>query len=199
LKLCIKNITGPDSKRKVWVAIENVGLHPVTVETGEIEIKEILSNNKYIELKDSLLKDHFELVTERQMVLIEKIKCIIIEMIHYAEELPGIKHSDYISKKIGINYTYLSKLFSKINSITIEHFIIAQKIEYAKHLLLYNELTLSEIAWKLQYSSTAHLSAQFKKVTGLTSSRFKKLKSKKLFSSEILWPLPAIFINMRNA
>ena len=107
-------------------------------------------------------------------------------MIYYREELPNTNYSYYISKKLKINYTYLSKFFSKVKKITIEHFIINHKIEMVKQLLSYNELTLSEIALKLNYSSTAHLSAQFKKVTGITPSIFKKLKYKKLTPLEFL-------------
>ena len=119
-------------------------------------------------------------------MMIEKIKCIIIEMIHYSDDLPCTNYSNVISEKIMCNYESLSKLFSKIKGITIEQFIIANKIEKAKQLLLYNELTLSEIAWKLHYSSTAHLSAQFKKITGITPTLFKKSGNKQLIPVENL-------------
>jgi AraC-like DNA-binding protein len=136
--------------------------------------------------EETLIKNDFDVVAAKELILIEKIKSVIIEMIHDSDELPNIKYSEYLSKKLKVNYTYLSKLFSKAKNTTIEHFIIAHKIERVKQLLLFNEFTLSEIAWKLHYSSTAHLSAQFKKVTGLTPSRFKKLKYKKLIPPENL-------------
>jgi AraC-like DNA-binding protein len=177
-------MTSQRSKEEVKVAMENLGLHPVAIEIGEIEIEEKLSLNTYSALKNNLLKNDFELVTDKEIILIEKIKSVIIEMIHYSDELPNTKYSDYISKKLNANYTSLSKFFSKVKHITIEQFIIAHKIERVKQLLLFNELTLSEVAWKLRYSSTAHLSAQFKKVTGLTPSLFKKLKDKKILPPE---------------
>jgi AraC-like DNA-binding protein len=117
-------------------------------------------------------------------VLIEKIKNIIIEMVHYSDELPKVTYSDYISEKMGLDYTYLSKLFSEVRGITIEHFIIAHKIERVKELLLYDELNLTQISYIMNYSSVSHLSKQFKKVTGLTPSFFKKLKEKKRIALE---------------
>jgi AraC-like DNA-binding protein len=179
-------MTSVRSKGQVKVAVEHFGLHPTVIEIGEIEIEEKLSINMYNELKETLLKNNFELVTDKEIILIEKIKSVIIEMVHYSDEIPDIKYSEYLRKKLKINYTYLSKIFSKSKNTTIEHFIIAHKIERVKQLLLFNELTLSEIAWKLHYSSTAHLSAQFKKVTGLTPSLFKKLEYKKLTPLENL-------------
>ena len=137
-------------------------------------------------MKKALRKEDFELVNNKESVLVEKIRYLVIEMIYYAEELPETNFSDYIGNKLHLNYTYLSRCFSKIKSITIEHFIIAHKIERVKQLLLYNDMTLSEIAWKLRYSSTSHLSSQFKKVTGLTPSLFKKLKSKILIPAGYL-------------
>ena len=133
-----------------------------------------------------LSKKKFELINDKDSIIIEKMKKAIIELVNNPDEFPNAKYSDYISKKLNINYTSLSKLFSKINHITIEHFIIAQRIERVKQFLLFNDLSLSEIAWKLHYSSTAHLSAQFKKVTGLTPSRFRKLKYKKFIPFESL-------------
>ena len=160
--------------------MEALGLRPVVIEIGEVEIEEKLTFKKYDALKEALAEDDFELIIAKEIITLEKIKLLVIEMIHYSVELPNINYSDYISKKLRISYTYLSKLFSKREGITLEHFIIAHKIERTKRLLVYNEFTLSEIAWKLHYSSTAHLSAQFKKVTGLTPSVFKKLQHKNL-------------------
>ncbi len=166
--------------------LENLGLHSDIVELGEVEIRERLSAKKQAILKLALLKFGLELMEDKKSMLIEKIKNIVVEMIHYSEEPPAINFSDYLSKKLGYDYNYLSNLFSEVKGITIEHFIIAHKIERAKELLLYNELTLTEIAWKLHYSSVAHLSNQFKKVTGLTPSFFKKIKHKRLTAHENL-------------
>ncbi len=186
LKLFIKNMISLRSVKQVKILLENYGFHPTAIEIGEIEIEEKLSQKQYDEMKATMLRNDFELVDDKEIILLEKVKSIVIEMVHYSEELPNIKYSDYISKKLKVNYTYLSKLFSKLRSITIEQFIIAHKIERVKQLLLFNEYTLSEIAWKLNYSSTAHLSAQFKKITGLTPSLFKKSKNKKLIPLENL-------------
>jgi AraC-like DNA-binding protein len=173
------------SKREVKAIIENVGLQPVEVEIGEVEIHEKLSINNYYALKKALQESDFDLVGDKEIILIEKVKSLVIEMI-YAEELPATNYSHYLSKKLKINYTYLSKFFSRVKKITIEQFIITHKIERVKQLLAYNELTLSQIALKLNYSSTAHLSAQFKKVTGITPSIFKKLKYKRLIPLECI-------------
>ena len=116
---------------------------------------------------------------DKKSVLIEKIKDIVIEMVHYEDELPKVNFSDYLTEKLGYNYTYLANLFSETEGTTIEHFIIIHKIERVKELIIYDELNLTEIAWKLHYSSVAHLSNQFKKVTGLTPSFFRSLKDKK--------------------
>ena len=168
------------SKSRVMAVIQNMGLHPILIEIGEVEIEEKLSIKKYDTLKEELLREDFELIIDKATILVEKIRSLVIEMIHYSDEVPNINFSDYISQRLQVNYTYLSKFFSRITSITIEHFIIAHRIEKVKQLLLYNELTLSQIAWKLHYSSTAHLSAQFKKVTGSTPSDFRKSEHKHL-------------------
>ena len=173
-------MTTVPSQKQVKSIIENLGLKLVSIDIGEVEVGEILSDQQYDKLKENLHRNDFELIAGKENILTEKIKNVIIEMIHYSDELPVIKYSSYISNKLKTNYTYLSKIFSKVKNVTIEHFIIRHKIERVKQLLLYNELTLSEIAWKLHYSSTAHLSAQFKKITGITPSLFKKLKFKEL-------------------
>ena len=174
MKLFIKNMISQRSKYKVMSIIQALGIHPLFVDTGEVEIKEKLTLKKYDVLKDELLLNDFELLIDKRLVFVERIKTLIIEMIHYTDELPVINYSVYLSEKLRTNYTYLSKFFSKFTNVTVEHFIIAQKIEKVKQLLAGDELTLSEIAWKMHYSSPAHLSAQFKKVTGLTPSLFKK-------------------------
>ncbi len=166
--------------------LENLGLHFIVVELGEVETVEKLSAKKQTQLKATLLKFGLELMEDKKSMLIEKIKNIVVEMIHYSDEPPITNFSDYLSNKLSYDYNYLSNLFSEVKGITIEHFIIAHKIERAKELLLYNELTLTEIAYKLHYSSVAHLSNQFKKVTGLTPSFFKKMKHKRLTAHENL-------------
>jgi AraC-like DNA-binding protein len=120
-----------------------------------------------------------ELLDDKKSVLIEKIKNVIIEMIHYSDELPKVNYSEYISKKLNYDYTYLSNLFSEVKGITIQHFIILHKIERVKELLLYEEYNLTEISYLMQYSSVAHLSNQFKKVTGLSPSFYKLMKKKR--------------------
>jgi AraC-like DNA-binding protein len=179
-------MTTVPSQKQVKSIIENLGFQLVSIDIGEIEVGEILSDQQYETLRDSLYQNDFELISGKENILTEKIKNVIIEMVHYSDELPVVKYSSYISSKLKTNYTYLSKIFSKVKNVTIEHFIILHKIERVKQLLLYNELTLSEIAWKLHYSSTAHLSAQFKKMTGITPSLFKKLKFKDLTPLESL-------------
>ncbi len=171
-------------KLVVKEALESLGLHFVILELGIVEIMQDLTEEQHLQLYEMLLKSGLELMDDKKSVLIEKIKNIIIEMVHYSDELPKVTYSDYISEKMGLDYTYLSKLFSEVRGITIEHFIIAHKIERVKELLLYDELNLTQISYIMNYSSVSHLSKQFKKVTGLTPSFFKKLKEKKRIALE---------------
>lgn len=166
--------------------LERMGLHFITVDLGEIELKEEITPEQQQEFKDALLRSGLELMEDKKSILIEKIKNIVVEMIHYSEEPPVLNFSSYLSSKLGYDYNYLSNLFSEVKGTTIEHFIISHKIERAKELLIYNELTLTEIAEKLHYSNVAHLSNQFKKVTGLTPTFFKKMKNKRLIALENL-------------
>ena len=159
--------------------MDKLGLHYGTVELGEVEIKEEMTAEQYDQLKISLLKSGLELMYDKNALLIEKIKSIIVEMVHYADELPEIKTSQYISEKLHHKYADLASHFSEATGITIEHFFIIHKIEKVKELLLYSTLSLTEIGYKLNYSSVAHLSSQFKKITGLTPSFFKKLRDKR--------------------
>jgi len=160
-------------------ALRTLGLHFVFVDLGEVEIMENLSNDQLTQLKDELSKSGLELMDDKRAVLIEKIKKTIVEMIHHTDLESKINISDFLSKKLGYNYTYLANLFSEEQGTTIEQFVIMHKIERIKELIIYGELNITEIAWKMNYSSVAHLSNQFKKVTGLTPSHFKKLKDKK--------------------
>jgi len=165
-------------KMAVKEVLKKFDLHFVVVDLGEVEIMEDLSPDILGQLKVELLNSGFELMDDKRAVLIEKIKNVITEMIHYSTEAPKTNYSDYISEKLHLDYTYLSNVFSEVKGTTIQQFIIIHKIEKAKELLFYDELTLTEIAYRLHYSSVAHLSNQFKKITGLTPSGFKQLKSK---------------------
>lgn len=149
------------------------------INLGEVELNETLTFDQKESFRLQLLESGLELIEDKKAVIIEKIKNVIIEMIHYEDEIPKVNFSDYLSSKLNYNYTYLANLFSETEAITIEHYIIMHKIERVKELIVYDDLNLSEIAWKFHYSSVAHLSHQFKKVTGLTPSFFKSLKNKK--------------------
>ncbi len=156
-----------------------LGLHHVSIDLGVVEILEDITEQQYSKLKINLLKSGLELLDDKKSILIDKIKNVVIEMIHYSDELPKINYSDYISEKLNYDYTYLSNIFSEVKGITIQQFIIVHKIEKVKELLLYDELNLTEISYKLHYSSVAHLSNQFKKITGLSPSFYKQLKQKR--------------------
>jgi len=158
--------------------LEKLGLHHTRVELGETEIMEDLSAEELDNLNIALKMIGLELLDDKKNILVEKIKAIIIELVHYNKDQIKINLSDYLCERLNHNYTYLSNLFSEIRGTSIENFYLSNKIERAKELLIYDELNLTEIAYKLQYSSVAHLSNQFKKMTGLTPSHFKKLKNK---------------------
>jgi len=147
----------------------------INLELGTVELLEDISELQRQQLKYNLMKSGLELLEDKRAILIEKIANVIVEMIHYSDEVPRESYSDYISKKLDYDYTYLSNVFSEVKGITIQQFIIMHKIERVKELILYNELNLTEISYKLHYSSVAHLSNQFKKITGLSPSFFKKL------------------------
>ena len=156
-----------------------LGLHNVIVDLGVVEILEDISAEQRVQLKKNLIKSGLELLDDKRSILIEKIKNVIIEMIHYSDELPKVNYSDYVSEKLGHDYTYLANMFSEVKGITIQQFIIIHKIERVKEMLIYDELNLTEISYKLHYSSVAHLSNQFKKITGLTPTFYKQLKNKR--------------------
>ncbi len=179
MKLFIKYMVSLRCKMAVKSELNQLGLHHIVVDLGEIEIKEDITPEQHDELKYKLLQSGFELMDNKKAIIIERIKAIIIEMVHYKEEVPKVNFSELISAKLNHDYTYLANLFSEVTGTTIEHYVIANKIERVKELLLYDELTLTEIAYKLNYSSVAHLSNQFKKVTGLTPTFYRNLKSKK--------------------
>lgn len=159
--------------------LNKLGLSHKLVELGTVEVIGELTSDQQDLLRKNLYKSGLELLDDKRSILIEKVKNVIIEMIHYADELPQVNYSDYISEKLNYDYTYLSNIFSEVKGITIQQFIIMHKIEKVKELILYDELNLTEISYKLHYSSVAHLSNQFKKVTGLSPSFFKQLKLKR--------------------
>ena len=164
--------------------LEKLGLHYKRIDLGEAEIEENITQEQWNELNMALKRSGIELMENKKSILIEKIKAIIIELVHYSEDPLEVNFSDYLSKKMNHDYTYLANLFSETTGATIEHFLIAHKIERVKELLVYDELNITEIAWAMHYSSVAHLSNQFKKMTGLTPSHFKKIKDKKRASLE---------------
>ena len=166
-------------KLLVKAELEKMSLHPIKVDLGEIVIAEDINASQLEQLKASLLKAGLEVMDDKKAILIEKIKTLIIEMVHYSEEIPKVNFSDFLSQKLNYDYTYLAGQFSQATGVTIEHYIIAHKIERAKELLIYDELSLTEISYILKYSSVAHLSNQFRKVTGLTPTSFKQLKQRK--------------------
>ncbi|MGG9962602.1 helix-turn-helix domain-containing protein [Ferruginibacter sp. SUN106] len=166
-------------KMVVKAELDKLGLHYGAIDLGEVEIDGDISPAQYDELKKVLLLSGLELMYDKNAMLVEKLKAVIIEMIHYADELPDMKKSEYISKKLNYNYTKLSTIFSEATGITIEQYIINHKVEKVKELLLYDELSLIEISNMLQYSSVSHLSSQFKKITGLSPTYFRQLKKRK--------------------
>ena len=159
--------------------LKKLGLHYIDVKIGEANIIENVEPEQLIQLDIALRKSGLLLMDDKKSILVEKIKSAIIELVHYNEEQIKVNLSDYISERLNYNYTYLANLFSEIKGITIEKYYLTHKIEKVKELIVYDEMNLTEIAYKMHYSSVAHLSNQFKKYTGLTPSHFKKLKYKR--------------------
>ncbi len=179
MKLYIKNMVCIRCKMVLKAELEKLGINHRNLVLGEVELFQPCTQEQLNNLDIGLRTYGLELIVDKRAQLIEKIKNTIIELIHYSEEELVVNFSVFLSEKLNYDYTYLSNLFSEVHGTTIEHFIIHQKIERVKELLVYNELTLSEIAWKLHYSSVQHLSNQFKKVTGLTPSFFKNISNKR--------------------
>ena len=188
MKLYIKYMVSIRCKMIVKSELEKLGFHYINVDLGEAEIMEDASAQQLAELNTALKKSGLELIDDKKSILIEKIKNVIVELVHYSDSSEPLKinFSDHLAGKLNHDYTYLSNLFSEVQGTTIEHFIIIHKIERVKELLVYDELNLTEIAYKLHYSSVAHLSTQFKKITGLTPSHFKQLRNKRLNNLENL-------------
>ncbi len=184
MKIYIKYMVSNRCKMAVKEELKKLGLHYVILGLGEVEILEDISAVQREQLKTALKKSGLEFLEGKKAILIERIKNVIIEMVHYRDAPLQVNFSDFLSEKLQHDYTYLSNLFSEVVGTTIEHFIIAHKIERVKGLIVYDELNLTEISYLLNYSSVAHLSNQFKKVTGLTPTHFKKLKQKRLVGLE---------------
>lgn len=184
MKLYIKYMVSTRCKLAVKEVLKKLGLHFVMVDLGEIDIMEDITDEQREVLKAELHEIGLELMDNKRAILIEKVKNVIIEMVHHSVELPKVNYSEYISEKLNHDYTYLSNIFSEVKGITIQQFIITHKVERIKELLLYDELNLTEISYKMNYSSVAHLSNQFKKITGLTPSHYKQLKDNNRISIE---------------
>ncbi len=179
MKLYIRNMVCSRCKLVVKAELERLHLHPTQVDLGEVEIEENLSSDQQKQLNGALLKFGFEIIDTRKSKIIEKIKNLIIDLVHQRKSKLHTNLSTYLAKEINADYNYISNLFTDVEGTTIEQYFIAQKIEKVKEFLVYDELSLSEIAFELNYSSVSHLSKQFKKVVGLTPSHFKELKDKK--------------------
>jgi len=164
--------------------LEKIGVSYAIIDLGVIELPTELNPSQKADFSKSLLSVGLELMENKKSILIEKIKNTIIEMIHQNDTLPKVNYSEFISEKLGYDYTYLANTFSEVKGMTIQHFIITHKIEKVKELLLYDELSLTEISYKLHYSSVSHLSNQFKKITGLSPTYYKKIKEKRIKNLE---------------
>lgn len=166
-------------KTAVKDALRHLGFHFVLVDLGEVDVMEQLTPEQLAELQKELKKSGLELMDNKRAILIEKIKNAVVEMVHHSDEIVKVNFSDYLEKKLNHDYTYLANLFSETQGTTIEQFVISHKVERIKELIIYGELNITEIAWKMNYSSVAHLSNQFKKVTGLSPTHFRNLKDKR--------------------
>lgn len=175
MKLYIKFMVSLRCKLMVKDALIRIGIPYKSINLGEVELAENISEQHREQLQKVLFESGLELMDDKKAILIEKIKLIVIEMVHYSDEIPKLNFSEYLSEKLDLDYTYLSNLFSENQGLTIEHFIILHKIERAKELIIYDEKNVSEIATILHYSSVSHLSNQFKKKTGLTPTFFKSI------------------------
>lgn len=176
MKLYIKYMVSLRCKLVVKDELKNLGLHYYSLELGEVDIIEEITPEQRVKLSAALLKAGLEVLDDKKGILIERIKSIITELIHYSDETLKINFSDYLAEKLDYDYNYMAALFVKSTGLTIEKYVIQHRVEYIKELLLYDELNISQIAKKLGYSSSAHLSNQFKRTTGLTPIYFKKIK-----------------------
>ena len=184
VRICIKYMITIRCIMVVKSELEKLGFHYRTVELGEAEIIEDISPEQMDRLNIALKKIGLELMEDQKSILVEKIKAIIIDLVHFKDDQIKVNLSEYLSEKLGHNYSFMSNLFSEVKGTTIESFFLTHRIERIKELLMYDELSLTEIAYRLHFSSVAHLSNHFKKMTGLTPSQFKNLKNKKRDSLE---------------
>ena len=184
MNLYIKYMVSFRCKMLVREELNKLGLSSLIIDLGIVELQDSITPYDREQLRLNLLPSGLELLDDKKSILIEKIKHVVIDMVHQMHELPLHNYSQFISDKLGYDYTYLANVFSEVEGTTIQQFIIVNKIEKVKELLMYDELNLTEIAWKLHYSSVAHLSNQFKKVTGLTPSLFKHMKQKRRVALE---------------
>ena len=178
MKLYIGNMVGIRCKIVVKEELATLGISATSMELGEVNLEAALSSLQFEQFRAALQKSGLELLEDRKDILIQRIKITIINLTHYSEATLTVNLSAYLSQKLSYDYTYLSNLFSEMQGMTIKHFHILNKIERVKELLLYHDLTLTEIAYKMGYSSLGHLSTQFKKITGMTVSDFKLLEAK---------------------
>ncbi len=179
MKIYIKNMVCVRCQMVVKAELEKLGIPYSYVRIGEANVTGSILPEQVDKLKESLKAAGLLLMDDKKAILVEKIKSAIIELVHYTEDQIRMNLSDFLSEKLGYDYTYMANLFSEVKGITIEKFYLTHKIERVKELIVYDELNLTEIAYKMHYSSVAHLSNQFKKYTGLTPSHFKKLKNKR--------------------
>jgi AraC-like DNA-binding protein len=179
MKLFIKNMVCTRCKMVVQDELMKLGLKYTAVDLGQVEMMGPISTVQREQLNIALLKSGLELMDDKRSRLIEKIKNVVVQLVHYTDDQLKTNFSVFLSEKLGYDYTYLANIFSEVQGTTIEKFLISHKIERVKELLVYDELSLTEIAYKLHYSSVSHLSNQFKKITGLTPSHFKQLKNKR--------------------
>jgi len=179
MQFVIKNMVCNRCIMAVQNIFEDLGYHPTSITLGEVEIATEMPSADLEKLNESLVNFGFEIIDDSKSLLIEKIKTVVIDMVHYKADSVRVNYSTYIESKLNRDYTYLSNLFSEVTGVTIEKYIINQKVERVKELLVYDELSLSEIAFEMGYSSATHLSGQFKKVTGLTPGHFRQVKENK--------------------
>ena len=179
MKMYIKNMVCNRCKMVVKSELEKLGLQPLSVELGEVELKEEPTDEEKERIDARFRELGFELIGDKKSRLIERVKNLVVELVHHSDEPLTMNVSDYLTQFIPMEYNYLSNLFSEVEGTTIEKFYIAQRLERVKELLVYDELSLSEIAYQMGYSSVAYLSTQFKKVVGLTPSHFKSIKAAK--------------------
>jgi AraC-like DNA-binding protein len=179
MKLYIKYMVSQRCKMVVQDTLQRLGIYNAIVDLGVVDIQENITQNQHNLLKDALLATGLELLDDNRSILVEKVKNIITEMIHYDDDAPKVNYSEFISEKLGYDYTYLSNIFSEVKGVTIQQYIILHKIEKVKELILYDELNLTEISYKLNYSSVSHLSNQFKKITGLSPSYYRQIKQQR--------------------